>query len=389
MGCSEKTVSRRKKRWRLVIDYRKLNEKTIPDPYLLTNITEIFDQLRKIKFYHVIDFKSGFHQIPMNQSDIHKTAFSINPLGRFEFRILPFGLRNSPRIFQRVLNTVLGELIGKICFLFIDDIISFGETVAEANERFNAVAQKLRKANLTLEPQKCEFRKREVCYLGHIISDHGIKPDPKKVEAVKKFPTRTNIKSIREFLGLSGYYRGFIKNHAKVPKPLNILLEKDVKFHWGKEQQKTVKEIKELLCTAPVLEYPRFDKPFIITTDASNFALGAVLSQGEIGKDPAIAYASRSLHKAETSYHTYEKEALAIMFAIITFKNYVYGNKFTIVTDHKSLLWLKSADNNIRVQKWRLKLSDYEFDIVYKPGKQNANADALSRNPIEIFTNKE
>ena len=140
-----------------------------------------------------------------------------------------------------------------------------------------------------------------------------------------------------------------------------------------------------MLCTAPVLEYPRFDESFIITTDASNFALGAVLSQGKIGKDPAIAYASRSLHKAEIKYHTYEKEALAIMFAIKTFKNYVHRNKFTIVTDHKPLLWLKSVDNNTRVQKWRLKLSDYEFDIVYQPGKQNANADALSRNPVEIF----
>ena len=139
-------------------------------------------------------------------------------------------------------------------------------------------------------------------------------------------------------------------------KPLNILLEKDVKFHWDKEQQEAFEEIKKLLCSAPVLEYPRFDEPFIITTGASNFALGAVLSQGEIGKDPAIAYASRSLHKAETKYHTYEKEALAIMFAIKTLKNYVYGNRFIIVTDHKPLLWLKSADNNTRVQKWRLKL---------------------------------
>ena len=171
-----------------------------------------------------------------------------------------------------------------------------------------------------------------------------------KVEAVKKFPMPTNIKSIREFLGLSGSYRRLIKNYAKVTKHLNILLEKVVKSHWGKEQQKAFEEIKELLCTAPVLEYPRFDEPFMITTDASNFALGTVLSQGEIGKDPAIADASRSLYKAETKYHTYEKEALAIMFAIKIFKNYVYGSKFTKVIDHKPLLWLKSADNNTRVQ---------------------------------------
>ena len=135
----------------------KIEWKDSSDPYLLPNITEIFDKLGKTKFYHVIDLKSGFHQIPMKTSDIHKTAFSINPWGRFEFRVLPFGLRNTPRTFQRVLNTVLGDLIGKICFVFIDDIIIFDETVTEANERFNTVAQKLRETNLTLEPEKCEF----------------------------------------------------------------------------------------------------------------------------------------------------------------------------------------------------------------------------------------
>ena len=143
-------------------------------------------------------------------------------------------------------------------------------------------------------------------------SGHGTKPDSKKVEAVKKFPTLKNVKNIREFLGLSGYYRRFIKNYAEVTKPLNILLEKDVKLHCGKEQQEAFEEIKNLTCTAPVLEYPRFDEPFIITTDASNFALGAVPSQDEIGKDPATAYASRSLHKTEIKYHTYEKEAVAL-----------------------------------------------------------------------------
>ena len=136
----------------------------------------------------------------MKQSDIHKTAFSINPLGRFEFRVLTFGLRNSPRTFQKVLNTVLGKLIGKICFVFINDIIIFGETMTEANERFNTVTQKLREANLRLEPEKCEYLKREVCYLGHIISEYGIKPDPKKVEVVEKFPTPKHVKNIREFL---------------------------------------------------------------------------------------------------------------------------------------------------------------------------------------------
>ena len=144
---------------------------TVPDPYLLPNITEMFDKLGKTKFYHVIDLKSGFHQIPIKPSDIHKTSFSIDPLGRYEFCVSPFELRNFPRTFQRGLNTVLGDLIGKICFVVIDDIIIFGQTMTEAKERFNIVAKKLRAVNLTLEPEKYEFLKREVCYLGHIIVD--------------------------------------------------------------------------------------------------------------------------------------------------------------------------------------------------------------------------
>ena len=302
----------------------------------------------KMKYYHVIDLKSGFHQIPMKPQDIHKTSFSMSPLGRFEFCVLPFGLRNLPRTFQRVLNTVLGDLNGKICSVFIDDIIIFGETIEEANERFNIVAQRLRETKLQLEPEKCEFFKEEVYYIGHIISKHGIKPDPKKVEAVTNFPTPQQVKNILEFLGLSNYYRRFIKNYAKITKPLNILLEKDDKFIWEIDQQKAFNNVKRELCTATVSQYPRFDEPLIITTDASNFTLDAVLSQGEIGKDLAVAYASRSLHKAELKYHNYEKEALAIMFAVKTFKNYIYGTKFTIVTDHKPLLWLKSAATMLR-----------------------------------------
>ena len=187
-----------------------------------------------------------------------------------------------PRFTSSISRTLYGPQ--KFILRPEDKKIIFGETMIEANERFNTVAQNLREANLTLELEKSEFLKRAVCYFGHIISEYGIKSDPKKVEAVGKLTTPKHIKNIREFLELSGYYRRFIKNYTMVTKPLNILLEKDVKLYWGKEKQEAFEEI-NFLCTAPVLEYPRFDEPFIITTDASNFALGAVLSQGKIGKE--------------------------------------------------------------------------------------------------------
>ena len=372
-----------KEKWRLVIDYRKLNEKTIPDPYLIPSITEIFDEIGNNKYYTSIDMASGFHQIKMKESDIHKTAFSIHPLGRFEFKVLPFGLINSPRIFQRIINNVLSNLIGKICFVYIDDIIIFANTIEEHTLRFKLVIQRLREAGLKLASNKCEFLKKEITFLGHILNENGIKADPKKVEAVKKFPIPKNVKNIKEFLGLAGYYRRFINNFANISKPLTTLLKKDTKFIWNNDTQKAFDKLKDTLCAAPLLQFPQLNKPYIITTDASGYAIGAILSQGIIGQDKPIAYASRVLKGAELKYHTYEKEALAIMFGIKTFKNYIYGNKFTIVTDHKPLLSFKSADKNTRVQKWRLQLSGYEYDIIYKKGKMNVNADALSRNPIQ------
>ena len=232
----KKELVKNVQRHRMVIDYRALNSVTIPDPYNLPNIQMIFDELGKNKYYHVVDLKSGFHQIKMSPKDIHKTAFSVHPLGRFEFLVLPFGLRNSPRTFQRVINNVLGGLIERICFVYMDDIIIFGKTVEVVNTRFDLVAEKLRNANMKLEPQKCSFLKTEVCYLGHIISENGIKPDPSKISAVKEFPTPKNIKNIREFLGLTNYYRKFINNFAKITKPLTILLHKNITFHWGPEQ---------------------------------------------------------------------------------------------------------------------------------------------------------
>lgn len=343
----------------------------------------MFDQLGKAKFYHTADLKSGFHEVRMKPRDTFKTAFSIHPLGRFEFVVLPFGLVNSPRTFQRILNRVLGDPIGNTCFVFIDDIIVFGETVDETNERFYEVAQKLREAGLKLEPQKCEWLKKEVNFLGHVISEAGIKPDKKKVQAVEAFPVPKATKNVREFLGLCDYYRRFIKNVAEITKLLTILLHKHRKFFWNEEQQQAFEKLKKLLCEAPILQYPQVDQPYIVRTGASNHSLGAVLPQGELGSDRPIAYASRVLDEAERNYMTYEREALAIIFAIKTFRTYLFGNKFLVVTDHKPSLSLKSAYNNSRVQKWRLKLVDYDFDIIYRPGKENGPADCLSRNPVE------
>lgn len=221
-----------------------------------------------------------------------------------------------------------------------------------------------------------------MCYLGHIISDKGVRPNPKLINDVKNFPVPKDQRNVREFLGLTGYYRRFLENFSKRAKPLSDLLKKDVKFSWGPEQQTSFEDLRDALCTEPILQYPDFRRRFVLTTDASNIAVGAVLSQGEIGRDLPIAYISRLLNKAEQNYSTTEKECLAFVYAVSHFRPYLFGREFTLVTDHRPLVWLHSVkDPSSRLIRWRIRLAEYQYQVVYKSGKTNLNADALSRNP--------
>lgn len=248
--------------------------------------------------------------------------------------------------------------------------------------------KRLSEANLFLQPDKCEFLKREIAYLEHIITENGIRPDPKKIMAVKNFPTPKTRKNIKQFLGLAGYYRRFIENFSKIAKPLSDLTKQSNTFEWKEEQQEAFDKLREVLCSEPILQYPNFNEPFIITTDASGYAIGAILSQGKMGSDLPIAYASRVLNNAETRYSPTERELLALVYAVKHFRPYIYGRKFTLVIDHKPLEWLNSvSDPTSQLMRWRLKLAEYEYAIKYKPEKKNKNADALSQNPIEDIKN--
>ncbi|XP_032689886.1 uncharacterized protein LOC116853116 [Odontomachus brunneus] len=377
----KKPDSKGNKRWRMVIDYRALNEKTIGEAYPLPNITEISDQLGSAKYFSVFDLTSGFHQIEMDKLDAHKTAFS-TPHGHYQFSRMPFGLKNAPATFQRLMDQILTGLQGTELFVYLDDIVLYASSLEEHSAKFTKLAEKLRAANLKLQPDKCEFLRKEVSYLGHIIGKTGVKPDPKKIEAVKNFPRPANSKNVKQFLGLSGYYRRFIPNFSKIAKPLTNLLKKDATFEWKHAQEQSFASLRYALCTDPILQYPDFTRPFVITTDASGYAIGGILSQGEIGKDLPIAYASRLLNSAEQNYSTIEKELLAIVYSVQHFRPYLYGRQFKLVTDHRPLVWLHSVkDPSSRLFRWRLKLLEYEYEVVYKGGKINGNADALSRNP--------
>lgn len=368
-----------KRKWRLVCDFRKLNEVTVDDKYPLPNISDILDKLGKCQYFSTLDLANGFHQIQMNPDDIEKTAFSTEN-GHYEFKRMPFGLKNAPATFQRVMDNILRGINNEECLVYLDDIVIFSTSLQEHIERLRKVFMRLRNANFKVQLDKSEFLRKEVNYLGHVITSNGVKPNPDKISAIKKFPLPKTPKEIKSFLGLIGYYRKFIKDFAQVTKPLTRCLKKGSKINHDQEFINSFETCKNLLINAPILQYPDFSKPFILTTDASNIALGAILSQGSIGSDKPIAFASRTLNDSETRYSTIEKELLAIVWACKYFRPYLYGRKFTIYTDHRPLIWLfKLKEPNSKLIRWRLKLEEYDYDIVYKKGKFNTNADALSR----------
>lgn len=376
------------KKFRMVIDYRKLNEQMIPDRYPIPEINDVLPQLGQNKLFSVLDLKSGFHQIPLREVDRQKTAFSVNN-GKYEFTRLPFGLKNAPSIFQRTLDDILRKHIGKICFVYMDDIIIFAKTEKEHYENIDTIFETLERANIKVQLDKCEFLREEVEFLGFIISNKGIKTNPKKVEAILNFPIPKTLKDLRSFLGISNYYRRFIRDYAKIAKPLTMLLRgeagrsskhnsKKIPVELDQEATDAFNKIKTILASEDVmLMYPNFNKEFCLTTDASNYALGAVLSQ----ENRPIVFLSRTLSRAEEHYATNEKEMLAIVWALKSLRNYLYGSpKLKIYTDHLPLTYaLSSKNSNFKLKRWKAFLEDFNYELQYKPGSTNVVADALSR----------
>lgn len=354
-----------KKKYRVVVDFRRLNDITIGDAFPMPDGTTILDQLGKAKYFSCLDMASGYHQVPIHPKDRQKTAFSTES-GHYEFQRMCFGLKGDPATFQRLMN----------------DIVVISATLDEHITQLREVFSRLRKYSLQLQPPKCEFLRHEVKYLGHIITENGVKPDPEKISCVMNYPIPSNAKEVKSFLGLIGYYRRFIKDFSKIAKPLTNLLKKDQPLWslWSHKCKDAFETFRHILTNKPLHQYADFARPFNITTDASNVAIGAILSQGEIGTDLPISYASRTINKAETNYNTTEKELLAIIWAVKQFRQYVYGRKFNIITDHKPLSWLFGVkDPGAKLTRWRLQLEEYDYNVIYKPGTLNTNSDALSR----------
>lgn len=367
-----------KKQFRLCVDFRELNKTCVPYSFPLPRIEDILDRLGNSRFFSTLDLSQGFHQVEIEKDDREKTAFSTN-FGHYQYKRCPFGLSTIPGFFQSLLNSILTGLQGIKCFVYLDDVVIFARTLNEHNDKLTKVFSRFRESGLKLNPRKCAFLRKEIVYLGHLCSVDGVKPNPGLVKTVQSFPIPRTVKHLRSFLGLANYYRRFIKDFSKKAKPLTELLKKDVKFEWSNSCQVAFDNLKVALTTPPVLAYPDFSKPFDIICDASSQGFGAILEQ----EGKVIAYASRVLTSAESRWPATELELGAIVFACKTFKTYVLGVKFRIFSDHMPLKGcIKVTDTTARTIRLLQKISEFDYEVVYKKGKENSGADCLSRIPL-------
>ena len=317
----------------------------------------------------------------MHSGSREKTAFATHT-GLYEFLTMPFRLTNSGASFQRLMGDILRGLEYRFALIYIDDIIIFSKSVEEHLSHLEEVFRRLREVNVKLNPKKCNFVKQKVEYLGHVVTPDVISPNPDKVRVVQEFPTPSNLKELRNFLGVANYYRRFVEGFSHIAAPLNALTRKGVSFKWSEQCAVAFDKLKRALVSAPVLAYPNFCEPFLLFVDASSTGIGFTLGQVQNGKEVTIAYNGRGLNQAEKNYGTTEREALALVEGIKKFQPYLHRRRFTVVTDHSSLHWLMNVkDASGRLATWALLLQQYDFEIVHRPGKVHGNADSLSRRP--------
>ncbi|KAK1611633.1 hypothetical protein QYE76_035306 [Lolium multiflorum] len=360
---------------RMCGDYRNLNNVTIKNKYPLPRIQDIFDQVRGAGVFSKIDLRSGYHQIKIKKEDVPKTTF-VSRYGHHEYLVVPFGLTNAPAIFMNLMNKIFMPCLDKFVIVFIDDILIYSKDKAEHAEHLRIVLQTLREHQLYAKFSKCEFWLDQVEFLGHVISKDGIAINPSKVAAVLDWEAPKTVKEIREFLGMAGYYRRFIKGFSKIAGPMTKLLRKNTPFVWSDECEKSFQTLKEKLTTAPVLAVPEVGKDYTVYCDASKHGLGCVLMQDR----KVISYGSRQLRPHEVNYPTHDLELAAVVFALKTWRHFLYGAKCELYTDHKSLKYFfTQKELNMRQKRWLELIKDYDLTINYTPGKANVVADALSR----------
>ena len=365
---------------RICVDFRALNEVTEKDGHPIPRIEDSLDALAGATIFSTLDMTSGYHQVEVAEADRDKTAFVTGRGHHLRFVTMPFGLCNAPSTFQRLMERVLQGLVWKTVVVYLDDVVIFSRSPEEHLEHLREVMQRFEQHNLKLKPRKCELMRSQVKYLGHIVSESGVATDPELIEKVTDWtPPRTQ-KQVRAFLGLTGYYRSYVPKFGEVAEPLVRLTDAHADFVWTPACHKAFEELKSRLVSAPILAYPNQEDLFILDTDASDTAIGAVLSQSQEGHEWVILYGSKALSREERNYCVTRKELLAVVHFVEAYRYYLYGRPFLVRTDHAPLKWmLRQKEPKDQLARWNQRMAPFKFTIEHRPGPKHGNADGMSR----------
>jgi hypothetical protein len=318
---------------RMCMDYRALNALTVKNATPMPDAEQLMDRLQGAQYFSKIDLASGYHQVRLSEASVPLSAFKTR-MGLFEWRVLPFGMTGAPSTFSRLMHHILRDTLDRSVVVYLDDILIYSRTREEHLKHVAEVLEILRRHKLYARLSKCEFGKRQTTFLGHVVSGQGIAMEPSKIQSIVEWPTPKSVTHVLSFLGLAGYYRRFIAGFSSIAAPLHHLSSKKVQWVWGKGEQTAFEQLKQAMVSAPVLAAPDWERPFTVTTDASDFAIGAVLSQGEGLDCRPVSFLSRKMNEAETHYETHDRELLGVVYALRKWRHYLHGSRTTVVTDN-------------------------------------------------------
>lgn len=363
--------------YRVCVDYRELNRCTKDVKFPIECVRAVLSRLANHAVFGTIDLRSGFHQIPLEEGSQHLTAFAI-PGGLFEFRRVQFGLKNGPAVFQMTMLEVLSGLVGRICEVFIDDIVVYADDGPSFAANLRAVLSRLRERRLRVKGSKCVLGLPSIDYLGHVVSAGGIRLSESRKQGLRDVKAPASVSQLRSFLGMATFFRPFIFNFATLAKPLHAMCTPKVPFSWTPEAQESFDRLKDAVMESPMLHFLDYSKPIIIRTDASQLGVGGILLQVEDAVEKPVSYVSRAFTAQEGRWSTIEQEAYGIYFAITSMDHFIKGHPFIVQTDHRNLVYLYKATAP-KVVRWRLRLQEYQFEVHHIPGRMNVVADGLSR----------
>ncbi|KAH9263788.1 hypothetical protein BASA83_012767 [Batrachochytrium salamandrivorans] len=373
---------KQKDKLRLCMDYRGLNKQTIKDRNPIPLISEMLRTLSTGNIFTTLDLRGAYNLLRIKEGDEPKTAF-ITKYGQFEFLVMPFGLANAPAQFQRMMNSLFRHMISKFVLVYLDDIVVYSENLEDHKEHVRQVLQVLKDNNLFCKAEKCHFYQTEIKYLGYIISPNGVSMDPSKISAVQDWPVPKKVRELQVFLGFTNFYRALVSGYSDITCHLTKLLKKDIPFSWGPEQEASFRKLKDAFAQPGFLAHPNDEQPFILETDALDFAISGVLHQHDQSNTlRPVAFYSRQMNNAERNYDIYDKELLAVVDSFKHWRHLLQGglHPVTVLCDHKNLEYFMSTKKLTRRQaRWSLELSEYTFTITHRPGKLNGRADSLSR----------